>query len=513
MENIEQKRPPRNDHIEGSHADICLVKATEWKRFLKEPGAHNNINLDKKNELPAPIDSARLDYWAAAEGSEDEGMFELNAEIDFRPEMARDGNQPWQLVIMNRLESTLDANGIKPHILTHEIGSLYARIAPNHLAHVTTSTEPDRCIVGVRLVNIDVLENSLDVNDDIAHALPDTPYHILKGCLTVWSHAIDAVADSYGIVQNDKSRPKRRISLRVNKPVITPPIEESFESAYTYPQKEHLNENGLMFSDIAGYSNIKNRLRELIIQQKYPDIAHNMELDRTQGILLYGAPGTAKTMLLKAFANEIDAELVTITVSEIVEKWVGSSARNLDTYFSDLVQKKHKIVVLMDEFDSIAVAADEASSSERVDTTNRLKEWVTQITENHHNIILTAATNNPDLLDPAVVRPGRFLRIEVPAPDEEARKEIWSLMIGKLAIRAVESLKQNPHAEVLRIDHDNINIPELAKETEGMVGAHFSAILDAIKRQRLREYDVTGKIRPLDQTDIINEIEIIKEQD
>ncbi|HEX7483607.1 MAG TPA: ATP-binding protein [Candidatus Saccharimonadales bacterium] len=511
MDNIEQQPRRRNDHIKGSHADICLVKPTEWEEFLMEAGRHKNIMISGKNKLPAPIDHANLHYWAPSHESESGNAFELNAQIDFMSAMLpRDEGQLWQFIVLHKLEDTLQANGLTTYSLPHQVDHLYARISPDHLAHVTTSTEPDRCFVNVKLEPIDILSDTLDVNDDSALALPDTPYHILKSCLTVWSHTIDTVADTYGTPRNDTARTKRRISLSVEEaPAVT---KSTINWPHPYPFREHLYDRGVKFDDIAGYDDIKDQLYGLVIQQKYPEIAQSMDLGKTQGILLHGVPGTAKTMLLKAFANEINAELITISASEIIEKWVGSSARNLDTYFEELVKRTDKVVVLMDEFDSLAVAADEASSGERVDTTNRLKEWVSRITESHHNIILTAATNNLDRIDPAVIRAERFLQIEVPVPDEKTRQEIWSLMIGKLGIRAALILADDPDAVVLNIDKD-INAVKLAKETEGMVGAHFSAILNTIKRQRLLEYDVTGELHPLSQADILDEIEIVKDQD
>jgi ATP-dependent 26S proteasome regulatory subunit len=518
MENIEQQPRRRNDHIKGSHADICLVNPPEWKEFFAQSEGHLAIPISNKSRLPMPIDTTEITYHSSALESDDTNTYELMASINFNPALITpERNHPWQIKIIEQLRDVLDENDIANYNLPHEFGSVYAHIAPEYFAHVTTQTTKERCIVQVALEPIsqfsDVYE--IDKTDPILKE-SYTRYDTFKSCLGVLSHIIDVVADNYGVSRNDTARKKHKIILDagealslVGQPVAQQAVSPNTEAILNNADADKV----IHFDDVAGYDSIKEKLLQLALQQKHQEFAHhNLDLSRTQGILLYGTPGTAKTMLLKAFANQIGAELLSVSATDIIEKWVGASARNLDAFFQELVQKPGKIVVLMDEFDSIGVAANEASSSERVDTVNSLKEWVIRIVEQHHNIILTAATNNIDLVDPALIRPGRFLDIEVPEPDMQMRREIWGLMLSKIALKAIHLKELDPNASILPIDYDSIDTNELAEVTEGMVGAHFTSILDAIKRQRLQTYDRFGVVRPITQEDILDQIREIKNQ-
>jgi ATP-dependent 26S proteasome regulatory subunit len=509
MTNNEKYPSKQIDHISGRHADICLVEPEKWHTFLAETTEHKRIFQGGQDDLPLPFTTASIDFWSPSEEADTPETFGLSAQIAFGTEnLHHVDSVPWQTYKIAELKDHLSEHGISGYTLGHEVGSLYAHITPDHIAHITLTTKPNECSLNATLESFTAIKGLIDIDvDDMQEDISVLPYDTLKGFLNAWSKAIDVVATIYDRPLNGKHQRHHTLSLSVVD-VITPTkelttLQDSQEE--DMPSRELLNESRVLFHDIAGYDTIKDQLLDLNLLHKHPELAQNIGLATTHGILLHGAPGTAKTMLLRAFANEIDADIQPITVSEIIDKYVGESAKKIDTYFQDLTKRKGKIVVLMDEFDSIGASSEHSSSSERTDAVNRLKEWILTIGEKHHNIILTAATNDIDKVDKALIRPGRFLPIEVPLPTETMRRDIWALMLGKVVTKAMLLKETYADAVVLDMTGDTDAL-ELARRTEGMVGAHFTEILNAIRKQRLREYDQTGVMHPITQDAILRQI-------
>jgi ATP-dependent 26S proteasome regulatory subunit len=325
-----------------------------------------------------------------------------------------------------------------------------------------------------------------------AEAVSDTDdrYELLKKFACLWAYSHDAIMQDYAPTR--ASHPRHLY--------LDSPSDELF-----MPNIERIKDDVVLFDDIAGYDDIKQQLLDLALLYEQSELAENIGLDSTYGIVLHGAPGTGKTTLLRAFANEIDADVSELHVSQIIEKWVGSSAQNLDKFFASLKRHHKKIVLLMDEFDAIGASEEHSSSSERTDVVNRLKDHIVDLAHNHPNILMVAATNNLHRVDKNLVRPGRFLPVEVFAPNERDRHAIISLMLGKTAALAVIRESERPDLPNLDIS-DEINIDELAKSSKGLVGAHFHEILNDIRRERLRGYAKTKEMPPISHEDILSRI-------
>ncbi|NPA86988.1 MAG: CDC48 family AAA ATPase, partial [Candidatus Diapherotrites archaeon] len=223
------------------------------------------------------------------------------------------------------------------------------------------------------------------------------------------------------------------------------------------------------WDDIGGLEDVKEALREAVEWPlKYPKLFEEAGIEPPKGILLFGPPGTGKTLLAKAVATEANANFIPVRGPEILSKWVGESERAIRKIFhrARLVAPS---VIFFDEIDAIAPA--------RGTDVNRVTERVVAqlLTEmdgiaSLKDVIIMAATNRPDLLDPALLRPGRFDRIiYVPPPDEKAREQIFRVHTRKMKIC------------------DDVDFKELAKRTEGYTGADIAAVckeagLNAIRR-------------------------------
>ncbi len=240
------------------------------------------------------------------------------------------------------------------------------------------------------------------------------------------------------------------------------------------------------WSDIGGLENVKQELREAVEWPlKYPEVFEHANTKPPKGILLYGPPGTGKTLLAKAVANESEANFISIKGPEILSKWVGESERAIRETFRKARQAA-PCIVFIDEIDSIAPMRGTGIGDSRV-TERIVSQLLTEMDGlvELQGVVVIGATNRPDILDPALLRPGRFDRLlYVPPPDLEARKEIFKI-----------HTRGKPLAE-------DVNIDELAKRTEGYTGADIAAVCNEATMLAIREYILS---RAKDKKDIDKE--------
>ena len=211
---------------------------------------------------------------------------------------------------------------------------------------------------------------------------------------------------------------------------------------------------------IGGLEDVKQQLREAVEWPlKHPDVFEQMGIRPPKGILLFGPPGTGKTLLAKAAATESGANFIAVRGPEVLSKWVGESEKAIRQIFRRARQVAPAII-FFDEIDSIAPARgmrhDTSGVTDRI--VNQLLTEMDGI-EPLTNVVVIAATNRPDILDPALLRPGRFDRlIYVPPPDKKARLEILRIHTRKMPLA------------------DDVDLEKLAEMTEGYTGADLEAV-------------------------------------
>jgi len=233
------------------------------------------------------------------------------------------------------------------------------------------------------------------------------------------------------------------------------------------------------WSDIGGLEDVKQQLREAVEwPMKHPEVFEQMGIEPPKGILLFGPPGTGKTLLAKAVATESGANFIAVRGPEILSKWVGESEKAIRQIFRRARQVA-PAVVFFDEIDSIAPARgfrhDTSGVTDRI--VNQLLTELDGI-EPLRKVVVIAATNRPDILDPALLRPGRFDRlIYVPPPDYKARIEIFKVHTKKMPLAP------------------DVDLEELARRTEGYTGADIAAVCREAAILALRE---EFKVRPVE---------------
>ncbi len=257
------------------------------------------------------------------------------------------------------------------------------------------------------------------------------------------------------------------------------------------------------WDDIGGLEMAKQQLRETIEWPfKYPKLFEYMKSKPPCGILLFGLPGTGKTLLAKALAHETEVNFISIKGPEFLSKWVGESAKAVRETFRK-ARAAAPCIIFFDEIDAIAARRSDSSSS-RVEE-QVVAQLLTEMDglEKIENVILIAATNRPDLLDPAILRSGRFGRhIEIPVPNQISREKIFAIHLNGRPLG------------------DDTELNKLAIMTEGYTGADIKAICEeatilAIRRGiyelNLNVLDAQsyGKLK-ITQNDFEEAIEIIK---
>lgn len=237
----------------------------------------------------------------------------------------------------------------------------------------------------------------------------------------------------------------------------------------------------ITFEDIAGLEEVKNALRKKVLYPRtFPEYYKKFNIQLSGGILMYGLPGTGKTMMAKAIASEITGcKFYSVNCSDIVSKWVGESERNIKNLFETARNDKFA-VIFFDEFEAIGSKRTEDDSNKVNRVVTELLTQMQGFNGNDDNILVIAATNRPWQIDSALMRPGRFSdRIYIPLPDKEARE----FLIKK-------SWKNVPLAS-------DININQLVEDTEGFNSADVIYLCEICK-----VYPVE---RAIDNGDIENE--------
>ncbi len=269
-------------------------------------------------------------------------------------------------------------------------------------------------------------------------------------------------------LEEEKIPPETLDKLIVNHEDFTKALIEVTPSG----MREVFIENpDVKWDEVGGLEDVKRELQEAVEwPMKYPGLYDKLGHSMPRGILLHGPSGTGKTLLAKAVATQSEANFVSVRGPELLSKWVGESERGIREIFKRARQSA-PCVVFFDEIDSIAPirgAGGETAVTERV-----VSQLLTELDgmENMHGVVVLAATNRADMIDPALLRPGRFDKIiQVPNPDKDSRKRILEINAKKIPIG------------------DDVDMDKIAEITDGMSGADTSSIANTAVSLVIHEF-------------------------
>ena len=253
---------------------------------------------------------------------------------------------------------------------------------------------------------------------------------------------------------------------RPAKPVIV--TEETAFHLGTMTQTVDVSIPRITYDDLGGLKNEVQKIRETVeLPMRHPELFEKIGVDAPKGVLLHGPPGTGKTMIAKAVAGETNAHFISISGPEIMGSHYGESEERLRKIFAD-AEAESPCIIFIDEIDSIAPKRDDVSGEVEKRIVSQLLSLMDGI-KSRGKVVVIAATNRPDSIDPALRRPGRFDReIEIGVPDENGRLEILSI-----------------HTRGMPVDED-VDFKHLSKTTHGFVGADLQMLAKEAAMRSLR---------------------------
>ena len=250
----------------------------------------------------------------------------------------------------------------------------------------------------------------------------------------------------------------------------------------------------ITYDELGGLKNEVQKIREMVeLPMRHPELFEKIGVEAPKGVLLYGPPGTGKTLLAKAVAGETNAHFISLSGPEIMGKYYGESEERIREIFNQ-AEENSPSIIFIDEIDSIAPKRDEVSGEVEKRIVSQLLTLMDGM-KSRGKVVVIAATNRPDSIDPALRRPGRFDReIEIGIPDEEGRSEILSI-----------------HTRGMPID-EKVDLKQISKTTHGFVGADLEVLSKEAAMRSLRrilpEIDLDeDKI----STEILQKIQITNE--
>ncbi len=260
-----------------------------------------------------------------------------------------------------------------------------------------------------------------------------------------------------------------RVALNKTTLAVIGVLPESYDPSVV--ASEIIEKPEVTYEDIGGLEDQLREVRETVeLPLLHPELFKKVGIEPPKGVLLIGPPGTGKTLIAKAVAHHTNATFIRTVGSELVRKYIGEGARLVRELF-ELAREKSPSILFIDEIDAIGARRMDLSTSGDREVQRTLMQLLAEIDgfDPLGNVKIIAATNRPDILDEALIRPGRFDRIiEIPLPDENAREKIFRIHTRNMNVK-------------------DVNYSVLSKETKEMSGADIKAICTEAGMNAIRE--------------------------
>jgi len=356
------------------------------------------------------------------------------------------------------------SEGSEPHSDDEQQDTSYLLSYTRHLERQTRRLETEKQIVEGERLRLQRELNNVRSELDRLRAPP-----LFAGTL------IEVVSDDKAIVKSstgpqllvsisskidrDNLRPNARVALNQRSFAIVDVLPQSKDPSVQAMEIE--DKPAIKYEDIGGLTAQIQEIREIVeLPLLEPDLFENIGIEPPKGVLLYGPPGTGKTLIAKAVARVTNATFIRLIGSELVQKFIGEGARLVREVF-EFAEEKSPSILFIDELDAIGSRRLEVATSGDREVQRTLMQILSSLDgfEPRGEVRVIAATNRPDILDPALLRPGRFDRlIEIGVPDEGGRTEIFKI-----------------HMRGMNID-EGVNINYLVEQSKGVSGAEIKSI-------------------------------------
>ena len=352
----------------------------------------------------------------------------------------------------------------QPHSEDEQQDTSYLLSYTRHLERQTRRLETEKQIVEGERLRLQRELNNVRSELDRLRAPP-----LFSGTL------IELVSDDKAIVKSSTG-PQSMVSVssKIDRDLLKPNVnvalnQRSFSIVDILPQSKdpsvqamEIEEKPVIeYSDIGGLETQIKEIREIVeLPLLKPEVFEKIGIDPPKGVLLYGPPGTGKTLLAKAVAKVTNATFIRLIGSELVQKFIGEGARLVREVF-EYAEERSPSILFIDELDAIGSKRLELATSGDREVQRTLMQLLASLDgfEPRGEVRVIAATNRPDILDPALLRPGRFDRlIEISEPNEEGRKEIFNI-----------------HMKNMNVD-ESVNLDYLVQQSNGLSGAEIKSL-------------------------------------
>lgn len=531
MSDIPNPEASRQPHIETVRLDGSTAQIYEPELIIDQAQSAA-VRIYDRADFGTPIERAQLDMSPVRTDTNEQGVsFGATIQLD------RSRND------IGSLEKRLKDTFIEPHQLSP--GKL--EISKTVFSNAFTISDRDyntRAVVvisggRVTISNHKTLRSQnpekadiLEIQAPVVGTVDETDY--LKGMARIFMKTLDSVkkagSNSYTLNPSGLRREYRIAEgvQNINQPQVTSGLGQAagrgtVESPQSQPEdgnqqpEQNIEEQlgvdvlsgEITLDDIGGLDSVKEKLREIAISFKNPEIMEKWGAARPQGVLLYGEPGTGKTMLVEALAHEIGAQAWAVQGNDIYDRWLGESEQRLKELFDSARQVEEPTIILFDEFDSIIGITDNPGAGGAGQARNAVaglfKQEMNTLAKENPNILVVATTNHPDRIDQALIRSGRFdYRVYVPMPNDGARSEIIAAIVGKAVLDSADK-DFAPYG-------DDVDVSSIAKETDGMSGADISEIFRRITLEKAMQEARSGETAPISNQDIMRTIRLFKTQ-
>ncbi len=514
MEYIGESQP-EHASIEFRHVSISFDDPDRLATYINhvEPGvivAHGPLT-----------DSLRHNYLRTTLG-DDQETTSIGAMVECAIDGASLFDDNWQDDLFDELEgyySTLSDSYVST--LPHEPDALYIHhLLQKHALRIKAACEPDSCSVYISLVNNKFIEHARGNTIRAEESNLDSPdYTLLYNVAQAWAKVQNTLMSRY--LTPDENTAYTAIHIQPPENWTPPPSDETImqpSNSVTPPSLDepkhevtnHIHRLTEAFDVLGGHLAAKERLTEIGAAYADPDSAALFHIN-APSFLLQGEPGTGKTTLVKAFAEATQADLVTLSASDIQSKFIGETGKLIDQHFQAAIDADVRTILFFDEIDTL-IHVDNHPYFHK--PTKRLGELIEYIGEAYPHVLVAGCMNtDPADVIESIIRPGRLevITLTPPSTYQELADTWFSVLYAVQPPFQYASTDPDNQSTPASYD-ETINIPQLAQQSYGLTGADMAHILATIRQKKFRDYQLTGRMVAISQTDIKTQLDVFRSQ-